>query len=360
MKNPENKMKSGQNGAFYIVTVLTGEHAGKKVVMEDITQWDGTSAYWEGKITAEELSSCPGRVLKGGTEIFTERIVEEQELVICGAGHVSLEIAALADYMGYPYTVLDDREEFITKERFPNARERICGEFKEGLDPSRYSANAYYIIVTRGHVADLVCLEQVLSRHFGYAGMIGSRGKVKKSMEAMREKGFGDALLSRVHTPIGLPIGGQTPKEIALSIMAEIVQVKNQEQPSSYFDSEMAGHLKSTKGMAMAVIVDKKGSAPRGVGSRMLVDEHGLLAGTIGGGIIEYQVLKEIRALVGTRQCIVKNYQLNEKDAAALGMWCGGELEVLMEGIPPKESEIKADTVCELYQKLSGGRNERL
>lgn len=357
MKNSENTNDSGKNGIFYIFTILTGTHTGKKVVVENAAKWDGTSSYWEGCVTEEDLENCPCQLLLGGVKIFAERMAEEQELVICGAGHVSLEIAALSDYMGYPYTVLDDREEFVTKERFPNARRRVCGDFRKGLDPKQYSSNAYYIIVTRGHVADLVCLREVLLRAFGYVGMIGSRGKVKKTMEAMRKEGFDQELLASVHTPIGLPIGGQTPKEIALSIMAEIIQVKNQAKPAVYFDSLMAEQLKCGRPMAMAAIIDKKGSAPRGIGSKMLVGENGLLGGTIGGGMIEYQVLKDIAALVGTRECMVKSYQLNEKDAASLGMWCGGELEVLMEGIPKRASRIEADTVYELLWQLTGETN---
>lgn len=356
----EKIKKSGENGSFYIITVLNGQNAGKKAVVPADGKWDGTSPYWTGVVTWEMLKGCPCLLEMGQTKIFAEKILEEQELVICGAGHVSLEIAALADYMGYPYTVLDDREEFLMEERFPNARRRLCGDFRESLDSLNYSPNAYYIIVTRGHMADLVCLEEVLSRSFGYAGMIGSRAKVKKAMERMREAGFSEELLSCVHTPIGLPIGGQTPKEIALSIMAEIVQVKNQEQPSSYYDAKMTEQLKSGKPMAMAVIVEKKGSAPRGVGSRMLVDESGLLSGTIGGGLIEYQVLSDIRELIGTSECIVKNYQLNEKDAASLGMWCGGELEVMMEGIAEQPSREQAGSLYELCRLLSGEDNESL
>lgn len=358
--NREKVSKSSENGSFYIITVLNGQNAGKKAVVPADGKWDGTSPYWTGVVTCDMLEGCPCLLEMGQTKVFAEKILEEQELVICGAGHVSLEIAALADYMGYPYTVLDDREEFLQEERFPNARRRVCGEFREGLDALNYSPNAYYIIVTRGHMADLVCLEEVLSRPFGYVGMIGSRAKVKKAMEMMRETGFSEELLSRVHTPIGLPIGGQTPKEIALSIMAEIVQVKNKEQSSSYFDAEMTEQLKSGKPMAMAVIIDKKGSAPRGVGSRMLVGESGLLSGTIGGGLIEYQVLSDIRELIGTSGCIIKNYQLNETDAASLGMWCGGELEVMLEGIPKQPSRERAGSLYELCRYLSGEANESL
>lgn len=169
----------------------------------------------------------------------------------------------------------------------------------------------------------------------------------------MREQGVEEDLLSTVHAPIGIPIGGQTPKEIALSIMAEIVQVKNKEQPSICFETIMFEQLKETPPTAMAVIIEKKGSAPRGVGSRMLVGRKGLMSGSIGGGMIEHQVLQDIKPLIGTADCIVKNYQLNEKSAAALGMWCGGEVEVMMEGIPEKKARIKAETVYELFKFIT-------
>ena len=259
--------------------------------------------------------------------------LEEPELVICGGGHVSLELSVLADYLEYTYTVIDDRTEFASRERFPRAKECICQPFGEVLKTRQFSANAYYIIVTRGHAHDLECLELILQKSYGYVGMIGSRSKVRLVMDTLEAKGFSKEQLSEVHAPIGLPIGGETPKEVAVSIISQLIQVRNKEQSGSYLDHAMKEQLKSEEPMVMVTIIEKKGSAPRGVGSRMLVGKNGILCGTVGGGTIEYEAVKEAMAMVGTTDSMTKWYRLDSDSAASLGMWCGGQLHLLFQGV---------------------------
>lgn len=324
-------------GSVCTATVLDGEAAGEKLVWREdclLAATPAMEAFWQRTREELPLLTLPGQSEVQGCRLFAERLVQEPELVICGGGHISQELALLADYLEYPYVVLDDREEFCNRERFPHAVECICGSFADGLTKHSFSGNAYYIIVTRGHRADMECLELILKLPYGYIGMIGSRGKVAKTMDALEAKGFSKELLAEVHAPIGLKIGGQTPKEIAVSIVAQLIQEKNRENPSSYLDREMLRTLTRHEEGILATIIGKRGSAPRGTGSRMLVNEQGILGGTIGGGMVEYEAEKKAKQLMETLeagQIVTETYRVNADSAAALGMWCGGEVDVLFE-----------------------------
>lgn len=210
-----------EQAPLYLFTILNGPHTGEKMALqgEETYTWNcDLTDIWKAIISQINLSDCPCQVEIDGIQVFAEYMVQEPELVICGGGHVSLELSALADYLEYPYTIIDDRAEFVNEERFPRAKACICRSFVQALEEQNFSGNVYYIIVTRGHVNDLECLENILKRPFGYVGMIGSRGKVKKSMDLLTEKGYPQSLLQQIHAPIGIPIGGETPKEIAVKI----------------------------------------------------------------------------------------------------------------------------------------------
>lgn len=312
-----------KTGPVWTATVLEGAAAGEK-------------RFWQEEELPDQIRGMEksGKVCLDGETLFVERLSHSPQLVICGGGHISLELALLADYLEYTYTVLDDREEFCNPERFPHASACICRPYAEALTELDFqSPNVYYIIVTRGHLADLECLEAILNRPSGYIGMIGSRGKVAKAMDLMRSKGYSQEQLDQVYAPIGLHIGGQTPKEIAVSIAAQLIQVTNQEWPSGYMELEMIHQLEQVDAGVMATIIDKEGSAPRGCGSRMLVGRDGIICGTIGGGLVEYEAAKKALELIknADQNIVLEIYQVNNKSAASLGMWCGGQVEVLFE-----------------------------
>lgn len=327
-------MKQMNQGSLYLLTIISGEHTGTKMTLQRDQIWcedSALEAFWKIATGQLDCSAVPYQFSVNDTTVFAERLIQEPELVICGAGHVSLELAAMADYLEYPYTIIDDREEFSNQERFPNAKECICSSFEAALTTRDFSGNTYFVIVTRGHMHDLECLDMILRKPYGYVGMIGSRAKVKKAMAELTARGYQKEVLDQVHSPIGLPIGGQTPKEIAISIIGEIIQQKYQEKPSSYLEHDVRQLLAQNRSMVLARIIDKRGSAPRGIGSRMIVDQNGILAGTIGGGKIEYEAEQYARQLAAGGSSEVKPYRLNNDTAAALGMWCGGEVDVLFE-----------------------------
>jgi xanthine dehydrogenase accessory factor len=147
-------------------------------------------------------------------------------LLIVGGGHVGKAVADLAADLEFDVWIVDDRAEFASPERFPTAERRIAGPVSEVLPSLEITPNTYCLIVTRGHNHDEEALYHLIDRGARYVGMIGSRRKVAHTLEALREEGVDDARLERVHAPIGVPIGAETPEEIAVSIAAELIQVR--------------------------------------------------------------------------------------------------------------------------------------
>ena len=222
---------------------------------------------------------------------------------------------------------MDDREDFVTAERFPDADRLITGSYDEISEKIPAYENAYYVIVTRGHLGDSACARQIMRRPYTYLGMIGSRNKVKLTREKLLGEGFTEEQLNTIHAPIGLPIGGNMPAEIAVSITAEIVQEKNR-YSVSYIDEAVERAVREKKEGVMMTIISKSGSSPRGTGSKMFLDKKGKLYGSIGGGNVEFQAMKHAPEATDTE--IVK-YNLSNAGGANLGMICGGQVEVLFE-----------------------------
>ena len=243
-----------------------------------------------------------------------------ERLILCGGGHVSLETAYMAAHLDFELIVLDDRAEFANRDRFPMAAHVLAAPFLEALESLGSRPTDYFVILTRGHAYDSDCLEYILRGQYAYVGMIGSRVKVAAVMERMRAAGIPQAQLETVHSPIGLPIGGQTPAEIAVSILAELIQVRSARGPEALPPPEESGVL--------AVIVKKSGSAPRSVGTWMLVRPDGSTMGTIGGGAVEFQAKQDALALWrGGEAEALRQYDLSHA-AAELGTVCGGRIEV--------------------------------
>ncbi len=164
---------------------------------------------------------------QGGERWFLEPWTAAEPLVILGAGHVSRPTAQMAALAGFSVTVLDDRPEFASRERFPWAAEvGVAADFETCLAGRNLGPETSVVIVTRGHVHDKTALAQVLGTRAGYIGMIGSRRKRDAIYERLLAEGFGRADLERVHCPIGLAIGAETPEEIAVSIVAELIQCR--------------------------------------------------------------------------------------------------------------------------------------
>ena len=244
-------------------------------------------------------------------------------LILCGGGHVSLEVAYMASHLEFEVVIIDDRAEFANPERFPMAAQVLCKPFLEALDELGSRSDDYYVILTRGHAFDGDCLAKVLQGDYAYVGMIGSKIKVAAVMKRMKELGFHANVLAGVHSPVGLQIGAQTPAEIAVSILGEVIQERARKGPGT-------PPPPSEKGV-LCTITRKSGSAPRGEGTWMLVHPDGTCVGTIGGGAVEYRA--KLDALEMMNSGVERDHKLYDLShaAAELGMVCGGKIEVDFE-----------------------------
>ncbi len=175
----------------------------------------------------DEEGSDTGMVCGGNMTFFIEPLAVTEKLYIFGGGHIALYLSRLAELMGWRYAVIDDREEFCNAERFPKAEQLYVEAPGKTAAQLTTGHSDYIIIITRDHAYDYDVLREVLKSNAGYIGMIGSKLKRKQIYEKLiTVDGVSDDRLARVHSPIGLDIHAETPEEIALSIMAELVQVK--------------------------------------------------------------------------------------------------------------------------------------
>jgi len=161
-----------------------------------------------------------------GLDFVLEPWAASSPLAIFGAGHVSRPTAQVAALAGFRVTVLDDRPDFANAERFPAAEVRVLPDFSSALAHVHAGPGSFLVIVTRGHVHDADVLAQCLRTGAGYIGMIGSLRKREAVYNRLLGQGITQADLARVHCPIGLDIGAETPEEIAVSIVAELIQVR--------------------------------------------------------------------------------------------------------------------------------------
>jgi xanthine dehydrogenase accessory factor len=161
-------------------------------------------------------------------EVLLEPVFSEPTIYIFGGGHISEQLAPLAKKVFFKVVVVDDREMFANRERFPEADEVIVSEFEKCFDRLHIDDSSYIIIVTRGHLYDGFVLEQAVMTNARYIGMIGSKKKIKTLYEILVKKGVSKETLNRVHAPIGLDINSETPEEIAVSIVAELIKVRGE------------------------------------------------------------------------------------------------------------------------------------
>jgi xanthine dehydrogenase accessory factor len=148
-------------------------------------------------------------------------------LIIVGAGHVGQKTAELAADVDFDVWVLDDREEYCSAERFPRAKQRIAGPIGRELKSLETTPDDFAIIVTRGHNHDEEALYRLITKPLKYLGMIGSRRKIRMIFEDLRREGIATSALERVHAPLGFDIGSQTVPEIAISIVSQLISVRN-------------------------------------------------------------------------------------------------------------------------------------
>ena len=163
----------------------------------------------------------------GRADLFFDVITAMRRAVIVGAGHLAIPLVRFTKTLGYHVTVLDDRVVYANRERFPEADAVLVGDMAETLGGMDITPQTYIVLITRGHQYDEPCLRKVLDSPARYIGMIGSRRRIQACFLRFRdEEGIPEERLRRVHAPIGLDIGAESPEEIALAIAAEMVKVR--------------------------------------------------------------------------------------------------------------------------------------
>lgn len=187
-----------------------------------------TSLSVPATINTGEDKSIAVQLLPGDTAGFLlSEITLPPRLVIFGGGHLALPLVEMASWCRFAVTVIDDRPEFSNQERFPLADKIITAPMEEVSDLYIPGANTWLVLITREHKHDYILLKQLLGTEYAYLGMIGSRKRTTKVKQRLIDEGFAQAEIEKLYSPIGLEIKAQTPAEIAISIMAEIIKVKN-------------------------------------------------------------------------------------------------------------------------------------
>ncbi|HEY1374097.1 MAG TPA: XdhC/CoxI family protein [Candidatus Binatia bacterium] len=237
-----------QGAAGVLATVVEadgGAEAGQKILIRDGRAVLGTLG--DERLTAavvaeaaerlkEEKSKLVPLKLAGGgaAEVFFEVLPAPPKLIIVGAGHIAVPLAKIAKILDFHVTVLDDRIMFANRERFPDADAVRVGDMAEELKSTAITPSTYIVLITRGHKYDETCLREIIHSSARYIGMIGSRRRIKACFERFKsEERIAEEVIARVYAPIGLDIATETPEEIALSIMAEVIKVRRGGQAKS-------------------------------------------------------------------------------------------------------------------------------
>jgi xanthine dehydrogenase accessory factor len=233
-----------QGGAGILATVISVDGAshkreGVKVFIK--ASGEKTGSLFMGKELEERILGEADRVLRGRKieilsissekidhpwkklEILLEPIISEPTVYIFGAGHISQQLAPFVKKVDFKTVVIDDREMFANRERFPQSDEVIVTEFEKAFEKLIIDQSSYIVIVTRGHLYDGLILEMAVKTDARYIGMIGSKKKIQTLYQNLLRKGIPKEALDKVHAPIGLDIHSETPEEIAVSIIAQLI-----------------------------------------------------------------------------------------------------------------------------------------
>ncbi|HYP15142.1 MAG TPA: XdhC/CoxI family protein [Bryobacteraceae bacterium] len=167
-----------------------------------------------------------GLICGGQLEVFVEPIVPQPTAIIFGAGHISKSLSKVANLAGFRTVIVDDRESYANRERFPEADEVRAGEYEEITGELNVTGSSYLVIVTRGHRDDMRVLRWAIATEARYIAMIGSKRKVISVIRELEKEGFDASAFERLYAPMGFDIGAITPEEIAVSVVAEMIAVR--------------------------------------------------------------------------------------------------------------------------------------
>ena len=221
---------------FCLVSVITSDlphiFSGLKTIVLADGSMEGTLGEPHLDLNLQKLALAAIKKDKSGTvemegevRLFLDILSSEAALLVCGAGHIALPLVRFAKEVGFRVTVLDDRSDFAHPSRFPGSTV-IAENFTIALRDMPLGPTTFVVIITRGHEHDVDCLTEILQKETAYVGLIGSRRRVRFVLEWLEKNGFSKKRLKEVFTPIGIPIGAESPEEIALCIVSELVCVR--------------------------------------------------------------------------------------------------------------------------------------
>ena len=187
-----------------------------------------------------------GLVCGGRMQVFIEPLEGVPTLLLFGAGHVAQPLARLAKSVGFRVEVTDDRAKFANAERFPEADLILVEPFTDAAAKMTLARSSYAVVVTRGHKGDADALQAVLSKGLRFVGLLGSRPKAVHVMAELEERGVAPEALAEIHVPLGVEIGAQSPEEIAVSILAQLIAVRRGVDPAAVrpMKMELPGRLR--------------------------------------------------------------------------------------------------------------------
>lgn len=317
-----------------LVTAIEGETVQKQVFFADSLEGQASPHAALAK-AAFEKSELQYQKRGDDGAAFAEPFVPEPRLIVLGGGHIALPLVEFGAKCGFSVTVVDDRPAFANAPRFPLAAEVICESFERVFDQLRLDPFCFVVVITRGHRHDKMCLRELTKYPLAYLGMIGSKNRVRTVKQALVEEGIAEERMEKVCAPIGIKIGAVTPAEIAISILGEVILYKRTLNKEAWpeLDREVLVALKSVKEppFAIATIIEAKGSAPRGVGAKLLVWPDGRISGSIGGGCSEGEATKVAYEVIRTGRPCVYGVDLSGAAAEDEGMVCGGRIKVAIE-----------------------------
>ncbi len=294
------------------------------------------------KALQEGWSAVISRELEG--QIYTRLFVPQDRLIILGGGHVAQPICHIASLLDFDVIVVDDRPAFANHERFPDAKEVICEPFADALKAIGIRETDYVCVVTRGHRYDADCLRIIFKGNIpSYLGLIGSKRRVGGLFDLLEAEGYDRAVMYRIYTPIGVPIGAITPAEIGVSVTAQMVQHRRKNPIASDYEglleqtnsdlSAIKFLAESDEKKALLLVLSSTGSPTVRSGSLMAMDYLGNGYGTIGGGCSEAGVMAKARKIIREGGSCVVDIDMTNEVAESEGMVCGGTMRVLVEAL---------------------------
>ncbi len=218
--NPGDRILIQKDGILF---GTIGGGAVEKIIIDEAQNLFDKSETSLHKYCLEDIGMACG----GSMTIFLEPLMCTPSLIIFGAGHIGAHLCQIGKLLGFTVTVVDNRAEFACKEKLPWADRIIARDYQNSFDELELSENTYAVILTHRHIHDYEVLFHCAGNPFRYLGMIGSKTKVAKAFQQLRDSGISETVIKQIHSPIGLNIGANTPAEISMSIAAELVAIRS-------------------------------------------------------------------------------------------------------------------------------------